>query len=312
MHEDLIKKVIFDPQEGKTLFKPEGEGPGFWIGAPDIIFDQELKKYFLYIRIRNPRPEKGKVSPNDILRGYKCQIYESENGITFDLIWEMQKQEIGARSIEKAALIKISGKYHMFFSYEIPGVLPQWKIVKQIAAHPSKFKVHRFEEINCDIPFFCRFSVKDPIIKHFDDHFFLFIDYLRLKKPWTTTGVLESKDGYDFSWKGEIFTNTKQCKWAQTLIRLTSIIKLNGGFIAFFDGTNKIKNICDEKSGICFGRTPQELEIWSLEKPSFQSEYGKGSVRYLFALKRKKEILIYYEYTEPKGEHVLKMNSIEL
>jgi hypothetical protein len=312
MSENIIKKCIFEPKKGKTIFIPEGKGSGFWIGASDIIFDQELNKYFLYVRVRNPRPEKGRVTPDDKYRGYKCQIYESNDGIEFELIWEMRKQEIGARSIEKAALLKIAGKYHIFLSYESPGLIPRWTIVKQIANYPSEFAAQKFEEIIWDIPFFCRFSIKDPIIKKFGDRYFLYIDYIRFKKPWTTTGVLVSKDGDKFTWQGEVFTNTKQCKWARWLIRLTSIIKLEGKFLGFFDGTDKMKNVCDENSGICVGNTPQELAIWSLEEPSFQSEYGKGSVRYLFALKKESKIMIYYEYTESQWEHVLKLKSIDI
>jgi len=309
MDEKTINQFIFNPKEGQTILMPEGKGKGFWIGAPTIIFDEKLDKYFLYVRIRNPRPKNGKVKPNDTYRGYKCQIYESIDGVNFNLIWEMKKQEIGARSIEQAALIKISKRYHMFLSYESTGIIPRWKIVRQVVDHPSKFSAYKFKELDWNIPFFCRFSIKDPIIKKFNNRYYLFIDYVRLKKPWTSTAVLISDNGERFNWYGDIFINAKECKWARFLMRLTSVLQVDGKFLGFFDGTSKYKDICDEKSGICFGNSPKKLDIWSLEKPSYQSEYGKGSVRYLYALKNRETILIYYEYTETNGEHVLKMKS---
>lgn len=312
VNEKMIKNFLFNPKEGKTIFNPEGKGPGFWIGAPTIIWDKETNKYFLYVRVRNPRPEDGKVKPDDTYRGYKCQIYESDDGIDFNLVWEMRKHEIGARSMEQAALIKIEGKFHIILSYESPGTIPRWKIVKQTANHPSEFTPQGFEKMNWNVPFFCKFSIKDPIIKEFNNKYYLFIDYIRLKKPWTTTGILVSTDGDKFEWLGEVFTNSKDCEWAQFLMRLTSVFEINEKYLGFFDGTSKLKNVCDEKSGICSGDKIEELEIWSLEKPAYQSEYGKGSVRYLYALKRENIIDIYYDYTELQGEHVLKKKSVQI
>ena len=312
MNEEIINNLNFEPKEGKTIFNPEGRGSGFWIGAPSIIFDEDSNKYFLYVRVRNPRPEEGKVKPDDEYRGYKCQIYESNDGFSFELIWEMKKHEIGARSIEKAAMIKIKNKYHIFLSYESPDIIPRWKIVKQTADHPSQFTTDNFHDVDWDVPFFCRFSIKDPIIKRFEGRYYLYIDYLRLKRPWVTTGVLVSENGNKFSWQGDIFSNAKKCKWAQFTTRLTSIVQIEEEYFGFFDGLNKLKNICDEKSGLCIGISPKELSIWSLTSPSFHSQYGKGSVRYLYAIKQGEIIRIYYEYTEVQGEHVLKTITIEI
>jgi len=29
----------FDPEKGKTVFQPEGEGYGYWVGGHNVIFD---------------------------------------------------------------------------------------------------------------------------------------------------------------------------------------------------------------------------------------------------------------------------------
>jgi hypothetical protein len=312
MNEELIDTLLFQASNGKTILSPEGRGEGFWIGAPTIIYDENLEKYFLYVRVRNPRPEKGKVKPEDNYRGYKCQIYESDDGNNFKLIWEMRKQEIGARSIEKAAMIKINDEFHLFLSYESTGFIHRWKIVRQCANHPSEFKPENFEDVNWNVPLFCRFSIKDPTIKQFDNRIYLYIDYLRLKKPWVTTGVLVSEDGYKFDWCGDVFINAKKCKWGQFTTRLTSVIRIGDEYIGFFDGLNELENICDERAGICVGITPKKFSIWNLNEPGFESEHGKGSVRYLNAIKQGNNIKIYYEYTEIQGEHVLKMKEINL
>ena len=104
-----MNKYIFNPDDGLTILEPEGNAPGFWIGAPSVYYDSQLEKFYLYTRTRNPRPPKGKIKPDDQYRGYKCQIHESKDGKKFTPIWEMRKSEINARSIEQGSLVKIDG-----------------------------------------------------------------------------------------------------------------------------------------------------------------------------------------------------------
>ena len=35
---------IFKPQSGWTIFTPEADGPGYWVGAPGAMFDAESGK----------------------------------------------------------------------------------------------------------------------------------------------------------------------------------------------------------------------------------------------------------------------------
>ena len=297
----------FDPLVGTIILKPDGEGPGYWIGGHSLFFDKELNKFFLYTRSRNPRPTEGRVKPNDKHRGYRCQIHESIDGEHFKPIWELRKHEIDARSIEQGAITKINGKFLLFLSYETPGMLPRWKITQMCAEHPSQFNAAGMKPIQWDLNAIQRFSVKDPVVYFENDIIYLYIDYFRLTKPHESTAVLISKNGKNFSWNGDIFENRSDCKWATHLIRLTSIIHDDKQYIAYFDGTNTLKDICDEKGGIAIGDNLLSFKIRNTDKPIFYNNYGKGSVRYLFALKHGNSIKVYYEHTEKKGEHALRM-----
>jgi hypothetical protein len=306
-----MERFEFNPKDGQTILEPEGKGAGYWIGAPHIYFDKGLNKFFLYVRTRNPRPKIGKVHPLDVRRGYKCQIFESIDGHNFKPIWEMRKHKINAKSIEGAALIKIKDKYHMFLSYESHTKIPRWKTFKAIANHPSEFKPEDFQDIKWDVPNISKLSIKDPLIIEDKGKYYLYIDYYRFyKKPWGSTAVLSSVDGNSFKWRGDIFVIPKKCTWMSHLMRLTSIFKDQNTYYGFFDGTDDKSMVCDEKSGIARGQTPYKLRIFSCEKPSYFSEYGKGSVRYLFGMKHEERLWIYYEYTEEQGEHVLKLYKI--
>jgi hypothetical protein len=65
---------LFDPKDGITIFDSPGEGAGYWIGAPGVIYDDEKGKFFIYYRRRKPR---------ELGRGYECGIAESIDGINF-------------------------------------------------------------------------------------------------------------------------------------------------------------------------------------------------------------------------------------
>ncbi len=303
-----MDNFLFNPQEGTTILEPEGKGKGYWIGASSIFFDKDFEKFYLYVRIRNPRPKKGKVLPSDTHRGYKCQILESINGTDFKVIWEMGKKEIDVKSIEGASMIKIQDKYNLFFSYESNAIIPRWQIKKIVARDPSNFDSKKIQKIKWNLPRFHRLSIKDPIVSVFNDKIHLYIDYFRFwKKPWGSSGLLTSQDGISFKWNGDVFVNLKDCKWASYMIRLTSIFEFNDQYFGFFDGTDQESGLCEEKSGVLTGSSPKNLKIQSLEEPTYHSDFGKGSCRYLFGLKYENELWVYYEFTEKNGEHVLKL-----
>ncbi|MHA1381309.1 MAG: hypothetical protein ACTSRG_23320 [Candidatus Helarchaeota archaeon] len=306
-----MEQFKFNPEKGRTILEPEGIGEGYWVGAPTIYFDNDVKKFYMYARIRNPRPTKGGVSPNDEHRGFKCLILETSNGIDFDVIWEMRKKQINVKSIEGGTLIKIHGKYHLFFSFESHSLIPRWQIRKITADHPSNLSPYNIKKVDWNLPLFHRLSIKDPIIVKFKEKFYLFIDYFRFwKTPWGSSALFTSVDGNKFKWKGDVFTNLKKCQWASHMIRLTSIFNHDNKYYGYFDGASRGSELCEEKAGICCGTILNKIKILSLEQPNYYSNYGKGSCRYIFALKHNNQLLIYYEFTEKKGEHVLKMMKI--
>ena len=307
-----VSKFQFNPAEGKTILEPEGKGFGHWIGAAHAYYDKELKKFFLYVRVRNPRPVKGKVTPFDTHRGYKCQILESSNGDDYNVIWKMKKSQINAKSMEGAALTKIEGKYHLILSFETRGRGARWNIKRAIADHPSKFDPKSFKNIDWDLPALIGFSIKDPNIFYFEGKYYLSIDFFRFwKKPWGSTGLLVSNDGYSYKWLGDIIENPKRCSWTTFMVRITSIIREREHYIGFLDAAKKGVEICEERSGLVAGKSLIKMNIVSCNNPLYHSEYGKGSCRYFFALKYEKETWLFYEYTEKQGEHVLKLYKIK-
>ena len=85
---------LFDPAKGKTIIKPLGKGKGYWAGAPSAMYDEDVKKFYLYYRLRKPHP----------VRGGKVEIAESRDGLKFKKIWQCTREALNSPSIERSAL----------------------------------------------------------------------------------------------------------------------------------------------------------------------------------------------------------------
>ena len=99
--------LIFNPNEGRTIIEPPAAGRGNWAGAPSVLFDAHTSSFYLYYRVRRPRP----------VRGGECYIAESKNGINFHPIWRLTKEDLNSPSLERACLTKtLDDKWLLYIS----------------------------------------------------------------------------------------------------------------------------------------------------------------------------------------------------
>ncbi len=89
--------------------------PGSWIGAGKAVYDGLSREYLLTAR---PRKAEGRA------RGYAANIYGSQDGVTFDLISSIGKEQVSQwsrikiHSIEGTQLVRNpeNGRWHLFLS----------------------------------------------------------------------------------------------------------------------------------------------------------------------------------------------------
>jgi len=102
---------------GVALEPPNWE-PGSWCGAGKAIIDYEKKEYLLTSR---PRKMEGGA------RGYAANIYRSKDGVKFDFVSSLSKEEVTEKSrikvwsIEGNQLLKdpLEGRWHFYLSVDI-------------------------------------------------------------------------------------------------------------------------------------------------------------------------------------------------
>jgi len=323
--QDLEKRHIgvlplFDPQKGTTVLESSGKGSGYWVGAPSIIYDKELSRFYLYYRIRKPRP----------VRGGECYIAESNDGVKFIPIWQAKKEEFGSPSVERSCLTKtVDGKYRLYISYVDPAD-NRWRIDMIEASHPTEFKVAKRIKILTASFIQCE-GVKDPYIIIMGRKYYLIVSYALTtkkidegleKKMHSTadvyntgmikscTGLALSNDGINFTWWGNILSPGK--KWDAYTSRISCVLYLPPIFTAFYDGASTVKENYEEKTGLAVSFNLMHYDKLTEEEPKLVSPHASGSLRYMDSIIVGNEIYYYYEYTVMDGSHELRMNKVKL
>jgi len=312
---------LFDPLKGRTVVKAPGRGKGFWAGAPSAFYDYELKKFFLYYRLRKPR---GKG------RGYECRIARSDDGIRFEDIWCMNKKEISSPSIERAALYKtLDLKYRLYISY-VDSSTNQWRTDMMSADRPDKFsprtlrKVFTPDEIWVD-------GIKDPVLYLVGRKYYMFLSaavrgesyksvsslQLHASEDCFCTGMIVAETGYatsidgvNFEWQGPLLT--KGTVWDCYCSRISTLLYRPPVIAAFYDGASCVEQNYEEKTGLIFSLDMKNWDKVSQKSPILASPHASGSLRYMDALQIDSTIFYYYELALKDGSHELRVSKIEL
>src|SRR5262249_12821838 len=73
-------------------------------------------------------------------RGWRCAIAVSQDGIRFDDVWEVRKDELGTDSMERFRLVRSDDRYTLYLSSVDPADR-RWRIDAVQAEDPSLFAV---------------------------------------------------------------------------------------------------------------------------------------------------------------------------
>lgn len=310
---------LFDPQEGTTVIEPHGEGKGYWVGAPSIIYDDDDHTFYLYYRIRKPRP----------VRGGEVRIASSKDGVRFTDIWTCKKEELNTTSIERSALMKSpDGRWFLYISYVDPKD-GRWRTDVVESDRPDGFQVSQHQKVLTadDID---GEGVKDPVVFNFGGLYYMILSYA--PKPFekldhdvmhgtqdiyntgitkSSTGLAISTDGINYEWQGDIFSPSES-GWDSYARRIGSLLYIPPVFTAFYDGSASVEENYEERTGLAVSFDLRTFHSITPEGPRLVSPHGEGSLRYLDALQMENEVWYYYEYTRPDGSHELRMNRVPL
>ena len=311
---------LFDPLGGERVIAPPGAGPGYWAGAPSVLFDAESQWFYLYYRLRVPR---------DLGRGIECHIAHSRDGRRFEPVWASHKRAFPTDSMERAALFKTpEGRWRLYLSYVDPAD-NRWRIDVAEAAEPALFDVRdRRPVLTADDA--AAEGVKDPYVILAGRQYRMYLSYAtRPGQPYTVqelhgtadifntgkttshTGLAVSEDGLRFRWVGDVFSpRVGEDAWDAYAARITSLVYIPPVFTAFYDGSASVAENYEEKLGLAISLDLLRFERVTGRGPALWSPHASGSIRYLDCIAVDGALHYYYEFALPDGSHELRHNQV--
>jgi hypothetical protein len=313
---------LFNPDEGKTVLHPTGNGVGFWVGAPTIMYDEKDATFYLYYRVRQPR------GFGDDERGFEVRIASSQDGENFHDVWLLHKKELNSSSIERSALVKVSDElYRLYLSYVDP-VDNRWRIDVIEAETPTSFEVTKRKKVLTAEDRPGVEGVKDPYVIQVGCQYYMYFVYAKgiegaEKKVMhqtgdvhntglavAPTGLAISDDGVNFRWVDTVIP-VGLGGWDRYQSRLTTIIPYNNAYTVLWDGSVGVEQNYEEKAALAVSY--DLLTIAKVNSGGPVLETGlKKAVRYTDALVHDGYIWYYYEYTREDGAHELRLYKTKL
>lgn len=308
---------LFDPAEGTTVYEPTGSGKGYWVGAPGAIYDDETERFYLYHRVREPRP----------VRGKECHISVSEDGVSFRSVWVATQAELETTSMERASLFRTpEGKWRLYLSYVGPD--GKWRIDLVEAARPEEFDVSTRRPVltAADVD---SEGVKDPWVAMVGPLYYMVVSYAPRPKrvseqgaqsmhatgdvyntglTKSSSGLALSEDGVNWRWQGELYAPAA-LGWDSWCSRLGSIIYVPPVYWGFYDGAADLSENYEERCGLCVSTDLRHFQRVTTSGPALASPYG--CVRYVEAIHARGAYWFYYEYTREDGSHELRVSRVD-
>src|SRR6266705_3235647 len=249
------------PEESTVVIAPPGTGQGYWAGAPSAALGDD--GIYLAYRLRRP------IGAG---RGYAIAVARSADGVRFETLATIGREEAAAESLERPGLVRDrSGRWRLYLSCATPGT-KHWRIELLEAAHPAEFDVGRRLVV---LPGDAATGVKDPVI--------------RLNGTWHGT-ALSGRAGH----------------WDARGTRISAVWQDGDSVVAFYDGRASAAENYEERTGVAAGNGPASLTALGADPAAESPHAGKG-LRYLDILglpgggRR-----LYYEMTRADGAHELR------
>jgi hypothetical protein len=312
----------FDPAAGVLVKEPERAAPGYWAGCPSVLYEAGKRRCLMTYRERRPRGAESE-------RGWRCALAASSDGVHFEDLWEVRKDDLKSPSMERFCVIPgPSGGYQLFTSYVDPAD-NRWRIDMLEAADPRGFDIRRARPVLTAESTGTE-GVKDPYLVQVGPVSYLFASFAAARPLsasereqahgtadiYTTgvttcpTGLATSDGSTDFRWHGTVLGTGIDGAWDRYQARLTCVLPTESGWVGCYDGSADPGENYEERCGLAVSADLRRWERLTADAPWITGPYGSGSVRYLDAVAVQDQWWIYYEMARPDGAHELRLHRI--
>lgn len=297
----------------EVVLRPDKDEPEWWAGAPSVVRDVE-GIFWLACRMRTAEGQRG-------FRGYEIRILRSKDGIHFEKVKSILREEVPVPGFERPSLVidPITRKFKLYVcAPDRDGI---WSILKlDDVNNPEKFRPETARKIIS--PPEKRFErdirprgYKDPVIYINDGIYHCYtIGYVR-ENEWIFH--FTSKDGE--VWSPEKDTNEPIMSlsgWHNFFVRPASILPIGIGFLFVYEGSNikwydPVYNIA---TGLGFTFDLHNIIDLTPDSPLLISNTPGdmfATFRYSHWLWVENEIWVYAEVVCPNRTHEIRLYIIE-
>jgi hypothetical protein len=289
---------------------PERPEAGYWAGCPSVLVHEG--RFWLTYRERRPR---GSASD----RGWRCALAVSADGIRFDDVWEVRKEELETHSMERFCLTARPDGFRLYLSYVDPADL-RWRIDTVDASDPARLDVATRRPVLTAESTGTE-GVKDPVVVRAAGAEHLFASFAAAR-PGLPRDAHATADIYnvgatthptglaisasteaELTWRGEVLAVGDG--WDRYQARLGSVVAVGEGWLATYDGSAGHDENYEERCGLASSSDLLHWDRATPEAPWLTGPSPSGSVRYVDMHRIDGAWWFWAEVTRPDGAHEL-------
>lgn len=272
-------------------------GPGNWAGAASaVVVDDDV---YLTYRVRRPLPAG---------RGVSVVVARSRDGIRFETVSEVWRDDFGAESFERPVVLRTpGGGWRLYVSCATPDS-KHWWIEAIDSDRPEDFAAGRRTVV---LPGSDTVAMKDPVIV---------VDGSGAWHGWIcehplgesghedrmTTAYHRSTDGLVWDRVGTVL-EPRPGTWDARGARVSDVVSLEP-LVVLYDGRPRAEDNWHEMSGVARATTPggPASVLMADDILPLRSPYSDGACRYATSVTMPDGTLRYYlEVARPDGAHDL-------
>jgi hypothetical protein len=286
----IVEALQGDP--GEVAIAAPGDGPGYWAGGPSAVYSDGA--FWLAYRLRRPV---------GLGRGYANVIARSRDGVRFETVSVVTNDSFGSASLERPCLVPLAnGGWRLYVSCS-KTASNQWWVEAVDVRDPAEFGTANHRVV---LPSDDDSAWKDVVVRRDGSDWKMWAcrhplsdgdDQADRMESWYAT----SGDGLNWDLHGPALLPAAG-SWDQRGTRITSVIRTDHDWVAFYDGRESAEQNWEETTGVTVSSRPDSFRA----APEPVRPGDLRTLRYLSILETDDGVRLYFEIARPDGPHELR------